>query len=122
MKTDLDIKREVAYKAYRKLFKKQKKELVKRAKQFKAFDYGFIDKLLFQVIRMFYDFYKNPDLLYQDTESEFNDWPSMVNSLKRCVEIVDIIENVDYDSCTTERELRDELFNLIRDNHTAWWD
>lgn len=122
MKTDSDIKREEAYKSYRKLFKKQKKELIKRAKQFKTFDYGFMDKLLFQIIRMFYDFYKNPDLLYQDTESEFNDWPNMVNSLKRCVEIVDTIENVDYATCANERELRDELFTLIKDNHTAWWD
>ena len=37
----------------------QKKQLIKYAKEFKPFDYGFMEKLLFQCIRIYYDFFKN---------------------------------------------------------------
>jgi len=111
-----------AHKIYKPLFKKQKKLLVKYAKEFQPFDYGFMEKLIFQSIRIYYDFYRNKDLLYQDTACEFNQWKECVDVLKRCVEIIDLLENADYETCLHERELKDELYTLIRDNHTAWWD
>lgn len=111
-----------AHKIYKPLFKKQKKLLVKYAKEFQPFDYGFMEKLIFQSIRIYYDFYRNKDLLYQDTNCEFNQWKECVDVLKRCVEIINLLENADYETCLQECELKDELYTLIKDNHTAWWD
>ena len=120
--TSIDKERNKELKIFNKTFNKQKKQLIKYAKEFKPFDYGFMEKLLFQCIRIYYDFFKNSKLLYQDTKCEFNDWYGMVDSLKQCVEIINKLENVDYDTLENERELRNQLYELIKVHHTEWWD
>ena len=116
------IERRRHLKQFNKYFKKAKKEMVKHAKEFRCWDYGFIESILFDCIKMFYQFYKDPFNLYQDTESPINKYNEMVESLKRCTEIIYKLEECLYDTFEEEKSLRDELYNLIRVYHSAWWD
>lgn len=109
-------------KKFYKYFKKEKKQLIKYAKEFQAFDYGFMEKLIFQSIKIYYEFFKDPKNLYQDTKCEFNHWEESVKALKRCVEIIDIIEDVEWADFEQEKSLKNELYDLIKEHHSNWWD
>ena len=52
-----------------------------------------MEKLIFNCIKIYKEFYSNPDLLVQDTTSEMNKYPDMLYSLNKCCVIIDKIEN-----------------------------
>lgn len=109
-------------KKYYKQFKKDKQGLIKLAKQFQTFDYDFMEKIIFHMIRMFYDFYKDKDLLYQDTEWEFGHWKECTNALKRLVEIADKLDGDEFAGWEQESKLRYEFYSTIGKYIEGWWD
>lgn len=123
-----DEKRKIAYKKFNKYFKKARRSLIKKAKQFKCFDYFYMEDVLFDMLQIMYQYYKNPDLLVQDTEHGMSNWKNGVKALERINEIIEILrqEHIDLDSCLAtmekEYELKQELYKLVSDNFTNWWD
>ena len=121
-------KRKIAYKEFNPYFRKAKRKLIKKAKQFQCFDYWYMEDMLFDMLQIMYKYYSNPDLLMQDTECEYNHWKESTNALKRINEIIEILrqEYIDLDSCLAtmekEYELKQELYKLVSDNFTNWWD
>lgn len=109
-----------ARKQYKKEFKKLKKELIKRAKNIKLWDYFYFNAVVFQLIRLFYSYYSKPDLLYQAKDDNYKTY---MKALTRCKEIVDTLEPdigcLDY---TEETKLLPELYNLIGKYIQYWWD
>ena len=107
---------------FKKKFKQMKKQLIKHAKEFQAFDYGFMEIILFDCIKIYYEFFKDPSNLYQDTTNEMNHWEESTKALKRCVEIIDKLENLTFADFEEQIKLKNEFYNLIRDNIDGWWD
>lgn len=98
-------------KEYKKKLKKEKKTLIKLAKAYQPYDFGYIDNIVFQLIKMTYSWYSNKDLLIQDTTSDFNNYSEGLKALTRCKDIITIIENSS--SILEEYNLRQELYQLI---------
>ena len=107
---------------FKKKFKQMKKQLIKHTKEFQAFDYGFMETILFDCIKIYYEFFKDPSNLYQDTTNEMNHWEESTKALKRCVEIIDILENLTFADFEEQIKLKNEFYDLIRDNIDGWWD
>ena len=107
---------------FKKKFKQMKKQLIKHAKEFQAFDYGFMETILFDCIKIYYEFFKDPSNLYQDTTNEMNHWEESTKALKRCVEIIDKLENLTFADFEEQIKLKNEFYDLIRDNIDGWWD
>lgn len=111
---------EIARKQYKKEFKQLKKELIKRAKNIKLWDYCYFNNVVFQLIRLFYSYYSNPNLLYQLKDDNYNTY---MKALTRCMKIVNTLEPeagcFDY---TEEDKLLPELYNLIGKYIQYWWD
>lgn len=121
-KSEWTKKREKAFKKFNPIFKKAKKEIIKAAKEFECFDYGYMEKLIFNCIKIYKEFYSNPDLLVQDTTSEMNKYPDMLYSLNKCCVIIDKIENCEYSTFQEEEQLKIELYDTIKQYHMSWWD
>lgn len=112
--------RDDAWEEYRPKLKKQKKELIKLAKEYQPYDFGYIDNIVFQLIKMTYEWYSNKNLLTQDTTWKYSAYPEGIKALTRCKEIVNILQN-DY-AYIDEYDLRKELYELIAEFGVCWWD
>ena len=113
-------KRIKTYKAYKPLFKTQKKVLKNYTKEFDTFDYGYMDNITFQCVKMYYDFFKNTDLLYQDTKHVINEYDKLIGSLKKCVDLIIELEHT-YDGAK-EFELRKQIYQIIAEDGWRWSD
>lgn len=113
-------KMKVAYKAYKPIFKTKRKDLLKNAKEFQAWDFGYMDNVVFQMVRMHYDYFKNSDLLYQDTTHPMNRYDLLMKSLEECVTLIDQLEaTFDYNK---EDELRRKIYTIIATDGWRWSD
>lgn len=112
-------------KLYRRIFKKQRKALIKMAKQFQPYDYGYLEDMLAQMLSIFYEHFKRPELLAMDTKDTENDWKGIVNSLKTCVDLSRQIHLSERDADIgyhTISDCRRKLYTTIMEHITTWWD
>lgn len=117
-----------AHKKFKTTFKKGKKQLIKDAKEFQCFDFYYTEKVLFDMLKLNYEFYSNPALLFQDTNSDYNNYEESIKALGRVVEIINMLEReyLDINECLelleNEHKLKKELYNLIGEYWSSWWD
>lgn len=129
--------------AYNKMHRRHRRELVKLAKTIKEWDYGwFYDSTIMQ-IRHMYEYYTARNNVYQSDESLL----PLIDSLKYVLDLDNELEHlwddhirghvVNEDGSITsteesaksfidkskrEQELYQEIYNHIADNIMTWWD
>ena len=55
---------------FKKKFKQMKKQLIKHAKEFQAFDYGFMETILFDCIKIYYWYLQLYHLYYHHRQNK----------------------------------------------------
>lgn len=125
-KTIIDdvMKSKEEQKEYYKNYRVEHKKLVKFAKSFKPWDYGFMEDVLFQMIKMMYEYHKNPDNVHYDINCEVNKYKDIISSLEKCVDLIENkLENeeVSFDE-EKENNVKKEIYETIKNNFMLWWD
>lgn len=112
-----------ARKKFFRIYKKEKKELIKQAKGFHAVDFGFAEGIFYQSLKIIYEFLKEPLLLMQDTKHEYSSYNEDLDALKRVLFLFDKIYGKDFQGKEfNEYEARNEIYTLIANHITGWWD
>ena len=106
-------------KEWLKYMKKSQKELIKLAKEFKPWDYCFILNPLEKMIDMFYNTYKHPELLVQDTNH--SNYKETIESLERCHNLIEKLDSDDYD-IMEEYDIIKDLLETMKEHILMWWD
>lgn len=75
--------------AYKKLMRKQKKERIKWAKEFRMWDWGFLDDLIFNLIAQMKDYYELGWNVWQIEESK----QEIIDELKEALRLKDARED-----------------------------
>lgn len=129
--------------AYRKMYRRHRRELVKHAKQTREWDYGWLYDSTIMQIRHMYEYYTARNNVYQSDESLL----SLIDSLKYVLDLDDKLEHLwdDHvgghiinddgsisateesaksflDKSNKETELYREIFYHIGSNLQYWWD
>lgn len=129
--------------AYNKMHRRHRRELVKLAKTIKEWDYGWLYDSTIMQIRHMYEYYTARNNVYQSDESLL----SLIDSLKYVLDLDNELEHlwddhirghvVNEDGSITsteesvksfidkskrEQELYREIYNHIADNIMTWWD
>ena len=129
--------------AYRKMHRKHRKELVKHAKETYEFDWGWLYESTIMQIRHMYEYYSAGNNIWQSEES----LNQIIEQLKHVLDLVDELEHLgdthNYDpiknddgSITTteesansyrkksdrEQELYEEIYSYIGKHIQWWWD
>ena len=129
--------------AYRKMHRKHRKELVKHAKETYEFDWGWLYESTIMQIRHMYEYYSAGNNVCQSEESQ----NQIIEQLKHVLDLAYGLEHLwddwDYDpiknddgSITTteenhnsyvkidarEQELYEEIYSYIGKNIQWWWD
>ena len=129
--------------AYNKMYRRHRKELVKHAKQTKEWDYCWLFESTIMQIRHMYEYYTARNNVYQSDESLI----SLINSLKYVLNLNDKLDhlwddhirghvvnedgsisateksaNSFVDKSKREQELYAEIYNHIAKNIMTWWD
>ena len=129
--------------AYRKMHRKHRKELIDHAKKTCERDYGWLHTSVIMQIRHMYEYYSAGNNVYQCEESK----NEVIKQLKHVLDLVDELDNLwdtwEYDpiknddgSITVteesrnnyrkindrEEELYEEIYSYIGKNIQWWWD
>lgn len=129
--------------AYNKMYRRHRRELVKLAKTIREWDYGWLYDSTIMQIRHMYEYYTARNNVYQSDESLL----SLIDSLKYVLDlnnelehlwdnhVNDCIVNDDgsihateesakrfIDKSKREQELYQEIYNYIGSNILTWWD
>ena len=129
--------------AYNKMYRRHKRELVKLAKTIREWDYGWLYDSTIMQVRHMYEYYTARNNVYQSDESLL----SLIDSLKYVLDLNDELEhlwdshvgghivNEDgsisateesaksfIDKSKREQELYAEIYNHIAYNIMTWWD
>lgn len=125
------------YKAYLKMHRRHRKELIKHAKETSEWDWSFLHDSVIMQIRHMYEYYTVGNNVMQADESRL----PIVEQLKHILDLEDNIHqledeycNIDwvnrtenpikeYLSCTKkEQELYEEIYSSIGKHLQWWWD
>lgn len=129
--------------AYRKMHRRHKRELVKLAKTIREWDYGWLYDSTIMQIRHMYEYYTARNNVWQSDESLL----SLIDSLKYVIDLDDELEHLwdDHanecivnedgsisateesaknflDRSKREQELYREIYYHIGSNILTWWD
>ena len=129
--------------AYRKMRRRHKREMVKLAKKVRPFDYGWLDELVLTQIKHMYEYFSAGDNVWQTDETRL----PIMEQLKHVLDLYDEmdhlwddhirehIENEDGSITPTEEssksyikrkdremELYEEIYSYIGSNLQWWWD
>lgn len=129
--------------AYNKMHRRHRRELVKLAKTIKEWDYGWLYDSTIMQIRHMYEYYTARNNVYQSDESLL----SLIDSLKYVLDLDNELEHLwdDHirghvinedgsitsteegaksfiDKSKREQDLYREIYNHIADNIMTWWD
>jgi vacuolar-type H+-ATPase subunit E/Vma4 len=135
--------RKASMRAYRKMYRRHRKELVKLAKTIREWDYGWLYDSTIMQIRHMYEYYTARNNVYQSDESLL----SLIDSLKYVLDLDYELEHLwdDHvgghvvhedgsisateesaksflDRSKREQELYREVYNHIAHNIMTWWD
>ena len=120
--------------AYRKMRRRHRRELMRLAKQVQPFDYGWLDELVLTQVKHMYEYFAAGNNVWQTDETRL----PIVEQLKH---VLDLYEEMDciwsrdtkdeggFDSIdkikaqyAREDELYREIYSYIGSNLTGWWD
>lgn len=129
--------------AYRKMYRKHRKELIKHAKTIREWDYGYLHDSVMMQIRHMYEYYTAGYNVYQCNESK----NQIIEQLKHVLDLNakfdtlwddwdrDHIQNEDGSIAATEKSadsywtvrnketaLYEEIYSYIGKNIEWWWD
>lgn len=117
--------------AYRKMHRRHRKELVKLVKKVRVFDYGWIDELVLTQITHMHEYFSAGNNIWQTDETRL----PIVKQLKHVIDLYeelydlwttcyDSVDNVDKTRCKYQREeeLYREIYSYIGSNLRNWWD
>lgn len=113
---------ECKFKQFKKNNKKLKRELMKAAKEFQPFDFGYLDEIVFKCVKFYYNFYKDPDLLYQDIEDEHSEYNKWFPQLEIANNMVNLLESEYLTNTKEEYTVRRKLYETIAKYSGYWWD
>ena len=118
---------ERALKKYKKeYFNPQHKELMRLSKEFNVWSGDYIEDILFHMIQMFYDFYKNEDnhsfafKLKPNKNGELVKDTAWLTILEECCKLAQKIRLEENNIEKTK--LRNKFYKLIDKNIDDWWD
>jgi hypothetical protein len=116
--------------AYYKMRRKHRKELIKLAKEDREWDWGYLHNLVMAKILQMYEYYEAGNNVWQSEES----LSRVLSTLK---EVIDLDKKWDdaWDECVqsnapdrlsvyydTQEKLAKELYGCIAENMFWWWD
>ena len=110
--------------AYRKMYRGHKREMIKLAKQVREWDYGWIDELVRTQIKHMYEYFSEGNNVWQTDETRL----PIVEQLKHTLDLYDELDNLwvsdkDYaTSLTREWELYQEIYGYVGAHLKEWWD
>lgn len=128
--------------AYRRLYRRHRKELIKHAKATREWDWGWLHNSIIMQIRHMYEYYTARNNVFQSEESLI----PLINSLKYVLDLNDKIDHLwdDYiinedgsvsstevsevsakyylEKSNKEMALYKEIYMHISDNLLTWWD
>lgn len=129
--------------AYRKMYRRHRKELVDYAKKIREWDYGWLHDGVIMQIRHMYEYYTAGNNVYQSDESE----NKIIEQLKHVLDLQNKLDNVweEWDRghiqnedgsiapteksadsyrtvCDKETALYEEIYSYIGKNIQWWWD
>lgn len=129
--------------AYNKMYRRHRKELVKHAKETREWDYGWLYESTIMQIRHMYEYYTARNNVHQSDESLL----PLIDSLKRVLDLNDKLDHLwdDHirghvinedgslsatdnsiqsfiDKSKEETELYQKIFDYIGSNLQTWWD
>jgi hypothetical protein len=112
-------------KAYRKMAKRHRKELIKFDKKGADYDYCYLHNYVVMKIKHMYEYYSSRNNVWQADETLVK----VVETLKHAIELSDAIDNVYDDSniplgeaWKVEEGLYKEFYKYIGENIQWWWD
>lgn len=116
--------------AYRKMHRKHRKELIKLAKEDREWDWGYFHSIVMAKIRHMYEYYESGNNVWQSEES----LNKVLSTLK---EVIDLDKRWDdaWEECVQSDEpnrltkyyedqdkIAKELYGKIGENMFWWWD
>lgn len=112
--------------AYRKMRKRQRKELLKLAKETAVWDWSWLHEMVIMQIRHMHEYYTENNNVWQTDETRL----PIIEQLKHVLDLDAEIENMAEDSCIIdykefdkkEQDLYEELYSSIGKNIQWWWD
>ena len=111
--------------AYRKMYRRHRRELVKLAKQVREWDYGWIDGLVLTQIKHMYEYFSAGNNVWQTDETRL----PIVEQLKHVLDLYEELDSVGDGSATNyaqirirEQELFEEIYNYVGCHLQEWWD
>ena len=131
--------------AYRKMYRRHRKELIKHAKETREWDWGWLHDSIIMQIRHMHEYYSDGNNVWQDDETKL----SIIEQLKYILDLeaeIDRMQDDNYgveyvhdgDKRTAiypddykerveqwtkkEQELYEDIYNSIGKNLRLWWD
>jgi hypothetical protein len=112
--------------AYRKMRKRQRKELLKLAKETGVWDWSWLHDMVIMQVRHMYEYYTENNNVWQSDETRL----PIIEQLKHVLDLNSEIDNlsedigiIDYKEFDKkERELYEELYSYIGKYLQWWWD
>ena len=111
--------------AYRKMHRRHRRELVKLAKKVHEWDYGWIDELVLTQIKHMHEYFSAGNNVWQTDETRL----PIIEQLKHVLDLYDEMDNLwesgtmDYGQVLKrEQELYEEIYGYIAAHLKEWWD
>ena len=111
--------------AYRKMHRRHRRELVKLAKKVREFDYGWLDELVLTQIKHMYEYFSAGNNVWQTDETRL----PIVEQLKHVLDLYEELDSVGDDGTMDhmqiirrEQELFEEIYSYVGLHLQEWWD
>lgn len=111
--------------AYRKMYRRHRSEMVKLAKKVREWDYCWIDELVLTQIKHMYEYFSAGNNVWQTDETRL----PIIEQLKHVLDLYDEMDNLwgsstmDYgQALKRELELYKEIYGYIGAHLKEWWD
>lgn len=111
--------------AYRKMHRRHRRELVKLAKEVREWDYGWLDELVRTKVRHMYEYFSEGNNVWQTDDTRL----PIVEQLRHVLDLYDELDNLwdgipndIVDIYSREDELYEEIYSYIGCHIREWWD
>jgi hypothetical protein len=111
--------------AYRKMHRRHRKELMKLAEETREWDWGWLDDAVRIRIKHMHEYFSAGNNVWQTDETRL----PIIEQLKHVLDLYDELdylwdgESTDWDAiCKREQELYEEIYSYIGCTLQHWWD
>lgn len=117
--------------AYRKMYKKHRKEMIRLAKEDRDFDWGYLHDLVITKIKHMYEYYNAGNNVWQTDETRVPICVQLNHVLQLQEEIDHIYDKVEVNKlsvedttniCKKESDLYKSIYTFIGEHLEEWWD